>query len=384
MQEKTHIILIGNYPLDNQESMERFAQMLGSGFEEAGFPTEIWRPKALLGLFFKSASSGFGKWMGYVDKWLIFPLIIRWRLLNKRLINTNTRYHICDHSNSLYLRSLPSERTAITCHDVLAIRGALGYADAYCPASGFGKILQKVILMHLRQAKKIACVSKFTLRQLNELTPDKLENTQDWKVIYNAFNANFSKLDCAEVSYALRKVNFDVSVPFILHIGSNLPRKNRKALLDAVSVLEDSWLGNICYAGLALDDKLLAYASSLGLEKRVFSIPKPDHETLVGLYNACEAFIFPSFSEGFGWPVIEAQACGAPVIASNIEPMPEVSGGAAIFADPTSSRSFAKAILSLRNPDTRNKLISKGALNSKRFQLKDMIAAYCELHNLRS
>jgi glycosyltransferase involved in cell wall biosynthesis len=120
----------------------------------------------------------------------------------------------------------------------------------------------------------------------------------------------------------------------------------------------------------------------LGLRERARIIVKPDHNTLVALYSSCEAFIFPSYSEGFGWPVIEAQACGAPVIASNIEPMPEVSGGAALYADPSDPEAFAEALLTLQNLTTRALLVQRGFANSGRFEPAHMIQAYLNLCEL--
>jgi glycosyltransferase involved in cell wall biosynthesis len=149
-----------------------------------------------------------------------------------------------------------------------------------------------------------------------------------------------------------------------------------------VHALGDRWEGLICYAGKPLDGALLAHAEALNLRDRVVSVERPDHVTLVALYSACEAFVFPSFSEGFGWPVIEAQACGAPVIASNIQPMPEVSGGAALHLDPNKPEDFAEALLSLSGESVRSTLVKKGLDNCRRFDQETMVEAYVRLHRM--
>jgi glycosyltransferase involved in cell wall biosynthesis len=379
MKTKEQFILIGNYPKDRQESMQRFTEMLSSGFNKAGYPTQIWKPIVIFGSFFRSTTSGIGKWLGYVDKWVIFPMILQIRLIIPR---SSTRYHICDHSNAPYLKNLPKENTAITCHDVIAIRGALGFTDAYCPASPFGRILQQWILANLRKAKLLAAVSKLTLTQLQELVKDAAVVPVDWRVIHNAFNANFLPLNGEECKNLLSKAGINSDIPFILHVGSNLPRKNRHLILKMVATLGNRWNGNICFAGKPMDEKLKADATSLGLTERIVTIVKPCHITLNALYSGCAAFVFPSFSEGFGWPVIEAQACGAPVIASNIEPMPEVSGGAAIHADPYVAYEFAEALLSLRDKEFRNQIIESGYKNCLRFNPASIIDQYLNLHNL--
>ena len=374
------IILIGNYSLDNQQSMERFALMLSEGFKNSGVATKIWRPVVFFGRKSLNPYQGFGKYLGYFDKWLLFPLILKLRLL-KHANNKDVIFHICDHSNAPYLKFLPKDKTIITCHDVLAIRGAFGYKDAYCPASGMGVMLQKWILKNLSQSQNLVSVSHFTLSQLKELCKDKKINSKNWVVIHNAFNAAFQPVPKAACKQILKDTPLNGHLPFILHVGSGLQRKNRKLLLDMLLSLGDRWNGLICYAGGALDTELINYAKALGLEDRVVSVVGPNHTTLVALYSASDAFIFPSLSEGFGWPLIEAQACGTPVIASNLEPMPEVSGGTAIHVPPLDPHLFAEAFLDLQTDSFRTQLIQKGFENIKRFSNDIMIKRYLKIYS---
>jgi glycosyltransferase involved in cell wall biosynthesis len=361
-------ILIANYPPDKQESMKKYAVNLMEGLIKNDADAEIWYPTVFFGYGWKSTISGIGKWLGYVDKWILFPLILRARLMFMSKSSAKQLFfHVCDHSNSPYLKSLPAGRSGITCHDVLAIRGALGFEDAYCPASPTGKILQKWILNNLKKAQILTAVSNLTMNQLLDLCENELAASQNWKVIHNSFNADFWPMDKSESERLVAATGIAVGESFLLHVGSALPRKNRNMLLSMVNVLGDKWNGLICFAGQPIDDKLASEAKDLGLTGRVVSIVKPDHQTLVALYSTCTAFIFPSFSEGFGWPLIEAQACGAPVIASNVEPMPEVSGGTAIHADPDRPEDFARGFLSILDESTRKDLIQSGYNNAKRF-----------------
>jgi len=376
------IILISNYPKDRQESMIRFSEMLLAGFRDAGFEAETWNPVVILGKFFASTTMGIGKWMGYIDKWMIFPVLLKLRLLKKKNKHTGDRYYICDHSNAPYLKYLPQNRTSITCHDVLAIRGALGHADAYCPASKTGKIFQQWIFKNLQRARLLAAVSQKTLDQLQELTNGEMGH-KEWRVIYNTFNNDFGPIDKTLAEKLLHHLPLQPDTPFLLHVGSDSPRKNRKLLLDMVALLGSAWDGIICFAGDALEETLVAHAEKLGLRDRYISVVKPNHKTLQALYCSCAAFVFPSFSEGFGWPLIEAQACGAPVIASNIEPMPEISGGAALYADPANARAFADALLGLMHQGNRTQLIQSGFKNCLRFQPGKIIDNYLNLHGLQ-
>ena len=377
------IILLGNYAPDGQESMQRFAQMLCIGFRNVGIATEIWQPVPVFGALVRATRTGLGKWLGYLDKWVIFPLILRWRVRRKALKEPSVRFHICDHSNAPYLGHLNRKQSGITCHDVLAIRGSLGHADAYVSASPFGKVLQQWIYRHLTHAERLASVSQLTMKQLLELNKTvRFQQPVGWQVIHNAFNADFKPLPVMERVATLQKAGLELPTSFLLHVGSDHPRKNRGMLLEMVHSLGSQWSGSICFAGEALEETLVARAEKLGLRTRVISVVKPTHATLVALYCACEACVFPSYSEGFGWPVIEAQACGAPVIASNIEPMPEVSGGAAIHADPDDPKAFAAALLTLQQPDARARLVQLGFLNCRRFDPAHMIQAYLNLYEL--
>jgi glycosyltransferase involved in cell wall biosynthesis len=368
------IILIGNYNKDKQESMIRFAQMLYHGYKDLNIETEVWVPREVLSKWSSSTISGIGKWFGYIDKWIIYPLILKWKIIKNRYNQQDIYFHICDHSNSLYLNFLPLNRTIITCHDVLAIRGAMGFADAYCPASRSGVILQKWILNNLYKADNLIAVSKQTLKQIKDLKPRKV--TGRWKVIYIGFNGDFRPMPSNEYSFLLNGLGFNTDVPYILHVGSSLPRKNRKLLVDMLNIMQDEWNGNICFAGEAIDYELHHHINALNLGHRVISVTRPNHEALVALYSSCKAFIFPSFSEGFGWPLIEAQACGAPVVASNIEPMPEVSNGSALHADPINPQSFVTQFLKLENEIFRSEIIAKGYKNIGRFNSQLMIKNY--------
>lgn len=376
------IVLIGNYLPDKQESMQRFAHMLKKGFQQAGFASEVWVPGAFFGRGVSSTTAGIGKWLGYLDKWVVFPLLLRWRRFRTNTSQVETCFHICDHSNAPYLNHLPSHRTSLTCHDVLAIRGGLGHADACVTTSRLGKILQAWILSSLSKSKKIAAVSQLTLNQLQALAPFANADKKDWRVIHNAFNADFYPMQAEQAQAQLNRIGFNSATPFLLHVGSGLARKNRLLLLDMAVLAGERWQGNICFAGEAIDSVLLRHADLLGLRARVISVVKPDHATLVALYSTCTAFVFPSYSEGFGWPVIEAQACGASVIASDVAPMPEVSGGAALHADPANAQQFADAFMSLESSVVRNALIQQGFANCQRFERQRMIAAYLDLLTL--
>jgi glycosyltransferase involved in cell wall biosynthesis len=375
-------VLIGNYPPDQQESMIRFADILATGLRGRGLKVETFAPQPVLIPKNSAPGGGLRKWLAYVDKWTLFPLALRRFVQRKeRELGPNVFYHVCDHSNAPYLAHLPRDRSAITCHDVLAIRGALGYPESYCAASRTGVILQRWILQHLSRASRIGCVSGLTLRHLCEVAGQGAPKP-GWTVLHNAFNAEFAKFETRRAVRVLERRDIVVPQPFLLHVGSNLPRKNRRLLLEMIAQPGQSWRGNVCFAGEAVDAELADEAARLGVQNRIHSVRKPDHETLCALYSLAHAFVFPSLSEGFGWPLIEAQACGAPVIASNVDPLPEVSGGAALHANPRDAAAFAAALQTLANPTARNLLVAQGLKNARRFDLATMTDGYLALYGL--
>jgi len=377
-RDSVRLIIVGNYMPDHQESMNRFAHMLVNNYSQCGLSNELLLPPVFMGLFLKNSKNGISKWVGYLDKYFVMPIyLILYRC--RHILSSNQYYHIADHSNAPYLFFLPKKRTIITCHDVLAIRGALGYKEAMCEASAFGKILQKWILFSLLKAKNIASVSSYTLNQLLELSNNYGRTPQNWAVIHNSLNADFYQLSLNKVYDIFKKNNLCLDTGYLLHVGSSLPRKNRSLLIKMLISLGNSYNGKVVFAGVKLDKGLIDLISVNNLFNRVVSIEKPSHILLQALYSGCDAFIFPSYSEGFGWPIIEAQACGAPVLSSEFGPMQEVGGDGAFYADPHDPASFANAFNSLNQDLEKEKVVKNGFINIKRFNNDQMIRSYIDM-----
>ncbi len=321
------------------------------------------------------------KWVGYVDKFILFPIHILILRIKNLVLDNKIHYHICDHSNAFYLYFLPKKRTIITCHDVLAIRAGLGYTDTYCYATKSGKILQKIILNALSGARKLASVSEFTLNQLKEIdTEPNLE--KKWICIHNALSEKFQPMQENHIQNVLNKFQQLKDKIFILHVGSDLERKNRKLLINMVYELQNDWNGLLVLAGEPLNTELLELIKKLNVSDRILQIHNPTDNEVIALYSMCHAMIFPSYSEGFGWPIIEAQACGAPVITSNKAPMmSEVGGKAALYADPDDSSSFVNQFMKLCNEEYRKEVICLGFENTKRFDFDNTVRQYIQLIN---
>src|SRR5438132_9454171 len=136
------VLLIGNFPPDQQQSMQRFSEMMLRELRALGIAGELTRPEAHFALLVPARFDFLRKWAGYIDKLIIFPRRLR-EFRSVELI------HICDHSNALYAKRFPKIPVVVTCHDLLAVRGSLG-EETDCPASWTGKILQHWIVASLR------------------------------------------------------------------------------------------------------------------------------------------------------------------------------------------------------------------------------------------
>ena len=130
----------------------------------------------------------------------------------------------------------------------------------------------------------------------------------------------------------------------------------------------------------ALSDSLAAEARDLGIADRIVQIAGPDNEQLEALYNCAGVFLYPSRFEGFGWPIIEAQACGCAVLCSSTEPMAEVAGAGALLRAPADEEGFAHDLRTLADPAERERWRARALENAQRFSSARMISEYVALY----
>ena len=369
---KTMVLLIGNYPPDQQQSMHRFGTMLLQGLTAAGVAAELVRPTPFFGNF-RLAGAFVAKWLGYIDKFILFP-----RQLRKKIAEHPVLVHICDHSNAMYVNYTAGIPTVVTCHDLLAVRGGLG-EETDCPASRSGKMLQRWILAGLRRARAVACVSHATLTDAKRLLISEAGGPS-LTVATLGLNYPYRKLPLDEAAARLKLSGLDPATPFVLHVGSSLRRKNREGAVRMFARCKDKWNGRIIFVGDPVTVPMRALGQDLGVSDRMIEVRFPDNELLEALYNRATALLYPSRFEGFGWPVAEAQACGCPVICSKIGPLPEVGGEAALLHDVDDEEGFAADILRLTDAAERERWSEKSLRNAARFDPKEMIAQYLEIY----
>lgn len=348
-----HVTLVANYLPDEQESMQRYAALLRQVLEERGDHVEVLRPPVIFGRL-KRSGQGIGKWLGYLDKFILFPFMLRAHIWRRRLAmkaqgeKGGFLVHVCDHSNAMYTRWLKDVPHLVTCHDVLAIESALGLIPEH-RTRWSGRVLQRWILGGLRRARQVVCVSAETRRHLLALAP---ELEPRCTIIENALQYPFSPMPPEEARGHLKALGLDGELGletkrFIFHVGGNQWYKNREGLLRifarfcaAEPELVRTCSLKLVMAGKSLTAEMLQFAEREGIAGKILLPGTVSDEQLRAFYSRAAVLLFPSLQEGFGWPLVEAQACGCPVITSERSPMKEVAGPAAFLAHPEEESDF--------------------------------------------
>lgn len=234
---------------------------------------------------------------------------------------------------------LTSVPAVVTVHDVSFIEH-----PEYFTASRRSQ-LRLTVGRTVQRAARVLTVSEFSrdaILRAYDIAPEKVA------VVPNAANPCFRVIGRERAQNAVReRLHFDA--PFVFSVGDLQPRKNQIGLIAAFSKLltecpqlqhhlvltgKETWF----------TPKVREAARDSGFAARIHFTGFVSDEDLLELYNACDCFVFPSFYEGFGLPILEAMACGRAVACSNTSSMPEVADGAGLLFDPHQSGEIARAL----------------------------------------
>jgi glycosyltransferase involved in cell wall biosynthesis len=193
----------------------------------------------------------------------------------------------------------------------------------------------------------------------------------DIRVIEPGVRPNVRRVEDAPILDALRQ-KYKLPPEFLLCVGTIEPRKNLSRLLRAFQLLRANGrsAASLVIVGRKgwLYDSIFAEILAAGLQDAVIFTGHVSDDDLSGLYSMARAFVYPSLYEGFGLPCIEAMACGCPVVTSNRGALLEVTGQAAVHADPEDVASIAAAIeLALQDDSLRQTLIARGLERARIF-----------------
>lgn len=362
------VLLIGNYPPDQQYSMQGFANALLTGLSGLEVDVRMIAPHAAVG---RLHMPNLSKWLGYADKFLVFPSQLR------RAVREADIVHICDHSNAIYTKYLTGKPHLVTCHDMLAIRSAFGDIPEH-HTRVLGRIYQRMILKGLTRAQHIACDSVASCQDLQRMGRIPSSRVD---VINIGLLSEIEPMPASQSAITLKALNIDENEPYLLHVGGNQFYKNRIGLLQIYKALvcrDDFPSMRLVMAGHEFTVEMREYIDKHRLKNRIVELVGLDDEQIRALYSGAKALIYPSLYEGFGLPIIEAQACGCPVFTSIRAPMTEVGGDAAIYFDPMVPELAADIISShLRST---NDMVTSGFKNIRRFSTAQMLQNYLAIY----
>jgi len=308
-------------------SMPRFAHMLKTCYEAQGHVVEVWSPQAKL---FNCVPAGpLSKWAGYLDQYVLFPFSMRKHL---RRAPKETLFVFCDQALGPWVPLVKDRHHVVHVHDLLALRSAMGDVPEN-PTSITGRIYQRYIRQGYRRARHFISVSKKTRDDLHRFGGVSASLSE---VVYNGMNYPFAPLQRAESLQILRDANLPMPIPeagLVLNVGGGQWYKNLPGVVAiyaqyAARVPEPLPLWCVSPEPNSAVRLALARVPTRG---QVVFVDSLDGVALQAMYSLAHALLFPSLAEGFGWPLIEAQACACPVITTNEPPMNEVAGPAACY-----------------------------------------------------
>jgi glycosyltransferase involved in cell wall biosynthesis len=345
--------------------------MMESELRKAGHSVRVVRPEVHLGRL-RTTAGELGKWLGYIDKFLLFPAHLR--TVSKAV----DVVHICDHSNSFYTKHCGSTACVVTCHDLIAVRAARGdFPQVHTRWSG--RRFQRMIIDGLKRARHVACDSEATRSDVLRLCSVPRSRTS---VVHAGLNFAYRPASEAEKAARLSSLGIDRSERFILHVGSPAWYKNQSGIIRIFKKLVATPQGNdlaLVMVSESVGPALTKLISDCGLRRKVRILSHVQPDDLCAVYSAATALVFPSLREGFGWPIIEAQACGCPVFTSNRAPMTEVGGDGAIYIDPEDAKGAAAIIVeNLRNARLMREA---GYSNVQKFSAENMVLGYIDAYD---
>jgi glycosyltransferase involved in cell wall biosynthesis len=215
-------------------------------------------------------------------------------------------------------------------------------------------------------ADRVIAISKSTKRDI--MTRFKI-NKDKIKVVYLGVEDSFRVInDKNRVKDCMSRNK--IKKPYLFYSGSISPRKNLLRVLKAFNEIKDKFPHTLVMTGSAVwgDTGIDKFIEDNNLSERVNTVGFVSEEDLVTLYSEAELYIFPSLYEGFGLPILESQACGTPVLTSNLSSMPEVAGAGALLVDPYNINDISDSISKiLSDKKLREDIIKKGLQNKDDF-----------------
>lgn len=286
-------------------------------------------------------------------------------------------FHVCDHSYSQVVHVLPPRRTGVYCHDLDTFRSLMD--PRVEPRPAWFRSMMRHVLDGFKKASIIFCSTERLKREINVAglaAPERI-------VLAPYGVAEEFRPEPGE-SDALPPLPFGWDFPFLLHVGSTIPRKRVDVLLDTFNLVRSRFSGlRLVQVGGLWTGGQRQQIKRLGIETDIIQLRGLERETLAALYRRASIVLLPSEAEGFGLPLIEALACGAIVVASDLEVFREVGGTAPLYAPVGEPEVWATIVAGLLegriSPPTREDRLSRASRYTWAAHARTIAEAYLRL-----
>jgi glycosyltransferase involved in cell wall biosynthesis len=274
----------------------------------------------------------------------------------------------------------------VTLHDIIYmestwVRILRGTGTLY---QKFGNLYRRLVIPSiLKKSRKVITVSHFEKNRIAEFFG--IPGDKRLTAVYNGVSRHFKPVT-NEAELNRVKEKYGLPGRYFFFLGNTDPKKNTKGTLKAYSDFvkqngDDIKLVMLDYERNELD-KLLQAIDDPDLIRQIILTGYVVNTDLPAIYSNCELFLYTSLRESFGIPMLEAMACGVPVITSNTSSMPEVSGDAALLTDPGNPKEITEAMNKLTSDQAlRKQLVERGLVRAGQFSWKAMAENVLEIYN---
>lgn len=288
----------------------------------------------------------------------------------------------CTSNTAPIFTSIP---LVVTLHDIIYMESSYfkivkGTGTLY---QKFGNLYRKVVVPRIvKKSKEIITVSHFEKNRIGQFfgMPDNSRLI----AVYNGVSEHFKKVTNQD---ELNRVKAKYHLPdhYFFFLGNTDPKKNTRGTLQAFSDFLKQTGSDMKLVMLDYDrhelEKLLTEIGDKELLAQIILTGYVVNTDLPSIYCQSELFLYPSLRESFGIPMLEAMACGVPVITSNTSSMPEVAGNGAILIDPFKPEEITAAMIRiLSNQELKNNLIHKGLVRAEKFSWRAMAEHVLEIY----
>jgi len=348
-------------------SMRRYAARLADSLPACG--VEVARvPRRAQQLIPLAERGAVARVFFYLDKYLLLQL--------RALAARGTRAHVTDHGYGHLLFSLRPGRACVTVHDLAPF-----VSERWGQPVGRAAAAFRYSLRAMRRAGRLVTPTAAVREDILERTgfpPDRVV------VVPNGVDAGWVRVsEGAERAEWRARFKIERGRRFLLHVGGTEPRKNVEGLIEVFARLDcpderELWL---VHAGAPFTRAQRARADALGVADRIVAHGACDDAELGALYSLAELLVFPSFYEGFGWPPLEAAACGTASVVGDTPAARETLGEAAALADPHAPDALSGAIRALLEDETdRRALAAKAEARAREFTWERTASALAKVY----